>query len=188
MALKLHIPPPLHHNPGSAWQRLASACLSVSDDIMAKRCCLGLWEQLGESRGSRPQIFQCLISENEESSLKSPTPSSGWTHPVFPERQLRGKVLLDSIRGIWCLHTLFISHRTRSSFRSSGILPTDVWTLCCIPRGPLRTYAVSQRRCKLFLNDNLPQTNRLKMTTGWYFDYPILLRICDCNEITETLT
>lgn len=50
MALKLHIPSTLHHDPESAWQFQASVCLSMSDDIMAQPCVLGCENNLGNQQ------------------------------------------------------------------------------------------------------------------------------------------
>ena len=98
--LKLHIPPALHHNPGPAWQLLAVACLSMSDDIMAKLCVLGC-ENNWENQQKTPDLS--LSNFWQGRLFLETTPIfffSGWTHPIFPERLVRGKALLDSLRGI----------------------------------------------------------------------------------------
>lgn len=116
---------------------LDSAGLGVSIRVRwhhGQTMCLGLWEQLGESTGS-PRSFTASFLKTKNLPWNRPPLSPGWAHPVFPETLISSKAWLDSVRGIWCLHTLFISHGTHSSFRSSGILPVDVWTFCCISYG-----------------------------------------------------
>ena len=100
VAFKLHIPPTLHHNPGPAWQLLAVACLSMSDDIMAKPCVLGC-ENNWENQQKTPDLSLSNFWQGRLFLENTPNPFfSERTHPIFPERPVRGKALLDSLRGI----------------------------------------------------------------------------------------
>lgn len=100
VAFKLHIPPTLHHNPGPAWQLLAVACLSMSDDIMAKPCVLGC-ENNWENQQKTPDLSLSNFWQGRLFLENTPNPFfSERTHPIFPERPDRGKALLDSLGGI----------------------------------------------------------------------------------------